>query len=51
MKWREARCPGNDFEFERLVEILEDQVNRTVDPLQVDVGRVTRFFLCFSQDL
>jgi hypothetical protein len=50
VKRRETRGPGYDLQLERLVEILQDEVDGPVDPIHI-VERLIEFFSFFSQDL
>ena len=51
VKWREARRFGDDLEFERLIQILQDEVDSSIDAPDVIERFAVRFFSTLSQDL
>ena len=51
VKRRETRGLGDDLKFERLVEILQDEVDSSVDPSHVVERFAAVFFAFVSQDL
>jgi len=51
VKRRETRCFGDDLEFERLIQIPQDEVDRSIDSLDVIEGFTVGFFSTLSQDL
>src|SRR5580765_717006 len=51
MKRRETRNPGHILEPQGLVEMLQDEINGAIDPLQVGRRFGNALFRLFSQDL